>query len=161
MKSIVFAGGCFWGVEAYFKQLDGVTNTEAGYINGEGYATYEEVCNASGHAEAVYVLFDEDIISVKKLLDHFFNIIDPTSINKQGNDKGIQYRSGIYNYSAEMYEFIQSYINMRQKEYSKKIVIELRTNLEFFSAEEFHQDYLNKNKHGYCHIDLTSYKNIK
>ncbi len=161
MKSIVFAGGCFWGVEAYFKQLDGVTDTEAGYIAGEGRASYEEVCNASGHAEAVYIRFDEEVISFKKLLDHLFNIIDPTSINKQGNDKGIQYRTGIYNYSAEMLDFIHSYINIRQNEYQKAIVIELKTNLEFYSAEAYHQDYLNKNKHGYCHVDLGSYKNIK
>lgn len=161
MKSIVFAGGCFWGVEAYFKQLEGVTETTVGYINGEGLASYEEVCNASGHAEAVYIRFDEEVISLNKLLDHLFNIIDPTSINKQGNDKGIQYRSGIYNYSADMLDFIKSYINVRQKEYAKEIVIELKTNLEFFNAEEYHQDYLNKNKHGYCHVDLGSYKNIK
>lgn len=161
MKSIVFAGGCFWGVEAYFKQLDGVTDTLSGYINGEGYASYEEVCNASGHAEAVHITFDEEIISFKKLLDHLFNIIDPTSINKQGNDKGIQYRSGIYNYTPEMLELIKGYISIRQKEYTKEIVIELKTNLEFFNAEDYHQDYLNKNKNGYCHIDLSSHVNIK
>jgi len=161
MKSIVFAGGCFWGVEAYFKQLDGVTDTIAGYINGEGHASYEEVCNASGHAEAVHITFDEEVISFKKLLDHLFNIIDPTSINKQGNDKGIQYRSGIYNYTPDMLELIKGYINIRQSEYVKRIVIELNTNLEFFNAEDYHQDYLNKNQHGYCHVDLTSHKNIK
>lgn len=161
MKSIVFAGGCFWGVEAYFKQLEGVTETEAGYINGNGKATYEEVCSQIGHAEAVELTFDEDIISLKKLLDHLFNIIDPTSINKQGNDRGIQYRTGIYNYTPEMADLIQGYINIRQKEYPKKIMIELKTNLEFFKAEEHHQDYLNKNKNGYCHVDLNSHKNIK
>lgn len=161
MKSIVFAGGCFWGVEAYFKQLNGVTATLTGYINGEGYASYEEVCNASGHAEAVHITFDEEVISFKKLLDHLFNIIDPTSINKQGNDKGVQYRTGIYNYTPEMLELIRGYISIRQSEFNKPIVIELKTNLEFFNAEEYHQDYLNKNKHGYCHVDLSSYKNIK
>ena len=161
MKSIVFAGGCFWGVEAYFKQLKGVTETSVGYISGEGKASYEEVCNASGHAEAVYITYDEDLISLKKLLDHLFNIIDPTSINKQGNDRGIQYRTGIYNYTPEMFDLITGYISIRQKEYTKPIVIELKTNLEFYNAEEYHQDYLEKNKHGYCHVDLGSYKKVK
>ena len=112
MKSIVFAGGCFWGVEAYFKQLDGVTETVAGYIGGNGKPSYEEVCNGIGHAEAVHITFDEDVISLKKLLDHFFNIINPTSVNKQGNDVGVQYRTGIYNYTPEMLDIIYGYINI-------------------------------------------------
>lgn len=161
MKSIVFAGGCFWGVEAYFKQLEGVTDTEVGYINGDSETTYEEVCNGSGHAEAVYILYDEEIISLKKLLDHLFNIIDPTSINKQGNDKGIQYRTGIYNYLPEQLSFIKNYIKISQENYDKPIVIELETNLQFFNAETYHQDYLAKNKGGYCHVDLNSHKNVK
>lgn len=161
MKTIVFAGGCFWGVEAYFKQLDGVVETETGYINGEGKTTYEEVCNFSGHAEAVNLKYDESIISLKKLLDHLFNIIDPTSINKQGNDVGIQYRTGIYNYSADDLPFINSYFLIKQKDYTRKIAIELATNLEFYRAEEYHQDYLEKHHYGYCHIDLGSYTNVK
>ena len=161
MKSIVFAGGCFWGVEAYFKQLTGVLETSTGYINGEGKTTYEKVCNHSGHAEAVNIIFDEEVISFKKLLDHLFNIIDPTEINKQGNDIGIQYRTGIYNYTEEQLPFIKSYFLIKQKEYDRDIVIELATNLPFYTAEEHHQDYLEKNIDGYCHIDLSSYKNIK
>ncbi len=161
MKTIIFAGGCFWGVEAYFKQLNGVDDTESGYINGEGQPTYEQVCNFSGHAEAVLIKYDDEVISLKKLLDHFFNIIDPTSLNKQGNDKGIQYRTGIYNYTPEQIPFIKSYLAIRQKEFDKEIAIELATNLVFYKAEEVHQDYLGKNQHGYCHIDLGSHKKIK
>jgi len=161
MKSIVFAGGCFWGVEAYFKQIPGVTETIVGYISGPGKTTYEEVCNASGHAEAVHITFDEDLISLNKLLDHLFNIIDPTAINRQGMDRGVQYRTGIYNYTPEMYDLIRGYINVRQNEYVAAIMIELKTNLEFYKAEDYHQDYLGKNKRGYCHVDLKSYKNIK
>ncbi len=161
MKSIIFAGGCFWGVEAYFKQLEGVIDTKAGYVNGEGETNYSLVCDGAGHAEAVYIEYDPERISLKKLLDHLFNIIDPTSINKQGNDVGIQYRSGIYNYHPDELNFIKSYINLRQSEYKKPIVIELQTNLPFYDAEEYHQDYLKKNKHGYCHVDLGSYKNVK
>jgi len=161
MKHIVFAGGCFWGVEAYFKMIDGVLDTDVGYIGANGETSYEEVCNGSGHAEAVHITYDPEKVSLKKLLDHLFNIIDPTSINKQGNDIGIQYRSGIYNYLEEELAFIKSYITMRQKEYSKPIVLELATNLEFYSAEEYHQDYLAKNKNGYCHVNLSSHKNVE
>ena len=161
MKTIVFAGGCFWGVEAYFKQLDGITETCAGYINGEGEVTYEQVCNFSGHAEAVMLHYDEKVISLKKLLDHFFNIIDPTSLNKQGNDVGIQYRTGIYNYEDDQLPFIKNYFHIRQKEYDRDIVIELANNLPFYQAEEYHQDYLEKHQYGYCHIDLGSYTKIK
>jgi methionine-S-sulfoxide reductase len=161
MKSIVFAGGCFWGVEAYFKQIKGVSDTEVGYINGNGETSYEEVCRGSGHAEAVLVRYDEDIVSLKKLLDHLFNIIDPTSINKQGNDVGVQYRTGIYNYTPDQLPFIHNYLNIRAKEYHKPLQIELATDLTFFVAEDYHQDYLAKNKNGYCHIDLGSYKNVE
>ena len=161
MRSIVFAGGCFWGVEAYFKQLEGVEHTEVGYIDGTGEATYEEVCAGSGHAEAVLIRYDESIISLKKLLDHLFNIIDPTSVNKQGNDVGVQYRTGIYNYANDEIPFIKNYLNIRAKKYDKPLALDLKTNLTFFPAEEYHQDYLEKNKHGYCHIDLNSYKNVK
>lgn len=161
MKSIVFAGGCFWGVEAYFGMIEGVTDTEVGYIDGSDSPTYEEVCNKSGHAEAVYIKYDEEVVSLNKLLDHLFNIIDPTSINKQGADVGIQYRTGIYNYPQEQYRFIQNYIQIRQREYSKPIVLDLKTNLPFYKAEEYHQDYLKKNKNGYCHVDLNSHKNVE
>lgn len=161
MKSIIFAGGCFWGVEAYFKQLEGVIETEVGYIDGPGNVTYNQVCDAVGHAEAVRIDYDETVISLKKLLDHLFNIIDPTSINKQGNDVGIQYRTGIYNYAADEVPFIENYLTIRAKEYNKPLALETKTNLEFFKAEDYHQDYLEKNTSGYCHINLGSYKDVK
>lgn len=161
MKSIILAGGCFWGVEAYFKQLQGVTDSETGYVDGNHATSYEKVCAGSGHAEAVLIHYDEDIISLKKLLDHLFNIIDPTSINKQGNDVGVQYRTGIYNYTPEQKPFIDSYLVVRQKEYKRPLRLDLKTGLAFYKAEEYHQDYLSKNKNGYCHIDLSSHKNVK
>lgn len=161
MKSIVFAGGCFWGVEAYFKFIEGVVDTEVGYIAGNGETSYQEVCAGSGHAEAVYIHYDETVVRLRTLLDHLFNIIDPTSINKQGPDIGVQYRSGIYNYTdAELAE-ITAYIEEKQPLYKKQIALELKTGLDFYKAEEYHQDYLDKNKHGYCHVDLNSHKNIK
>jgi methionine-S-sulfoxide reductase len=161
MKSIVLGGGCFWGVEAYFKQLNGVTDTEVGYINGVGATTYKAVCESSGHAEAVLLHYDEELISLKKILDHFFNIIDPTSINKQGPDIGVQYRTGIYNFAPEQLPFIENYINVRQKEYSKQIRVEVLTDLIFYPAEDDHQDYLDKHTNGYCHVKLDSYKNVE
>jgi len=161
MKSIIVAGGCFWGVEAYFKQIDGVVSTEVGYINGNGETSYEEVCQGSGHAEAVLIRFNDDQLSLKKILDHLFNIIDPTAINKQGPDVGIQYRTGIYNYLDEQLPFIENYLSLRQKEFTRPLAIELKSNLTFYPAEEYHQNYLDKNKNGYCHVDLGSVKNVK
>ena len=161
MKSIVLAGGCFWGVEAYFKQLPEVTTTEVGYINGNGETTYEEVCRGGGHAEAVLIKYDDTEISLKKILDHLFNIIDPTSINKQGNDRGVQYRTGIYNYLPEQLTFINNYLNVRQKEFKNPFQIEIKNDLTFFPAEDYHQDYLGKNKNGYCHVKLESYKDVE
>ena len=161
MKSIVFAGGCFWGVEAYFKLIEGVKNTEVGYIAGPGKTTYEEVCRAAGHAEAVHIMYNPATVSLRTLLDHLFNIINPTSINKQGHDVGVQYRSGIYNYNDEELVEIQAYIKEKQPSYRRKIAIELKTAQEFYSAEQYHQNYLEKNKNGYCHVNLESHKNVK
>ncbi len=161
MRQIIFAGGCFWGVEAYFKQLNGVLDTEVGYIGDDSQVTYEDVCAGSGHAEAVWLEYDENLISLKVLLDHLFNIIDPTSINRQGPDKGIQYRTGIYNYVKEEEPFIRAYLAQKQTQYDKPLTVEMKTSLTFQLAEDYHQDYLDKNKDGYCHVDLSSYKNVK
>ena len=111
MKSLVLAGGCFWGVEAYLKQFDGILHTEVGYANGPTIEpTYEQVCNASGHAEAVMVHYNSEVITTAQLIDKFFDIINPTSINQQGNDIGIQYRTGIYyEHGNQMAIFIHFY----------------------------------------------------
>jgi methionine-S-sulfoxide reductase len=161
MKTIVFAGGCFWGVEAYFKQLTGVLYTDVGYVGGNGPTTYQEVCAGSGHAEAVKISYDENIISLTTLLDHLFNIIDPTSINKQGPDRGIQYRSGIYNFEDADGNFIKNYLGNRQNDYKRPIVLEVQKEIPFYLAEEYHQDYLDKHPNGYCHVDLGSYEKVK
>lgn len=161
MNTIVFAGGCFWGVEAYFKLIDGVIDTEVGYTGAEGYATYEEVCRGSGHTEAVLIQYDGTKVSLNILLDHLFNIIDPTSKNKQGNDRGIQYRTGIYNYLPEELPVIESYLAMQQQNYNKPLQLELETGLTFYAAEDYHQDYLDKRPFGYCHVDLSSHGNVK
>jgi len=161
MKTIVFAGGCFWGVEAYFKMIEGVIDTEVGYVAGPGKTTYQEVCRGAGHTEAVWIQYDSTKVTLKTLLDHLFNIIDPTSINKQGNDIGVQYRSGVYNYTDEELLKIQAYIKEKQPLYRKPIALELKNKEQFYRAEDYHQGYLDKNKNGYCHVNLTSHKNVK
>ncbi len=162
MKSIVLAGGCFWGVEAYFKQLSGVKDTTVGYIDGKkAYPTYEEVCRGSGHAEAVEIVYDNQEISLKKVLDHLFNIIDPTLMNRQGPDIRVQYRSGIYNFDVHEEAMIKDYLTNVQKQYKKPLHVQVLKQATFYPAEAYHQDYLDKNKNGYCHVNLQSYKNVE
>lgn len=159
MKKIILAGGCFWGVEAYFSRVKGVVNTKAGYIDGiSDNPSYQEVCNGSGHAEAVYVEYDENIIDLNKILKHFFRIIDPTQRNRQGNDIGVQYRSAIYYFDDDERLFIESYIKELQKQYKKKIQTMVLRASKFYDAEEYHQKYLDKNPSGYCHVDLNLLK---
>lgn len=160
MKSIVLAGGCFWGVEAYYKLLPGILNTDVGYIGASGQPTYEQVCRGSGHTEAVLMEYDETKVSMTRLLDHLFNIIDPTSKNKQGNDRGVQYRTGIYNYLPEDKPLILNYLAQRQTEYRKPLTLEVMADLTFYMAEEYHQDYLDKHPNGYCHVNLSSHTNV-
>lgn len=158
MKKIVLAGGCFWGVEGYFKKIDGVINTKVGYSNGHTKdPTYKEVCTSiTGYAEACYIEYDENIISLKDLLKKFFRIIDPTIINRQGPDIGSQYRTGIYYYEDNDLNIINSFIKEIQKNYDEQIVTEVDKVNNFYDAEEYHQNYLDKNPNGYCHIDLNN-----
>ncbi len=156
MKQIILAGGCFWGVEAYYKRLKGVSDTQVGYANGN-YAnpTYEEVCNEKAtHAEAVLVKYDEKVISLETLMDHLFRIIDPTSVNKQGHDEGVQYRSGVYFQDPKDEAAAQKFVLSRQPQYKKRIALEIQSLRGFYDAETYHQDYLDKNPNGYCHVDF-------
>ncbi len=161
MKTIVFAGGCFWGVEAYFKQVEGVIGTRVGYIDGPfRNPGYEAVCAGSGHAEAVKVEYDPAVVGLEKLLEHYFNIVDPTTINRQGPDIGVQYRSGIYNYEDKDESVITAVMGDVATRHDRPLRISLRRGLPFDEAEEAHQDYLDKNENGYCHIDLNRVKDI-
>lgn len=156
-KVIYFAGGCFWGVQEYFSRLKGVINTTCGYANGEtAFPTYEEVkSQKTGHAETVKIEYDDEIISLEKLLEHFLRFVDPYSINKQGEDEGSQYRSGVY--YTDLLDAIttRSYFSSHLKSGYK---IEIAKLNNFFKAEEYHQDYLKKNPTGYCHINLNIIK---
>lgn len=153
MKEIYLAGGCFWGVERYLSLIRGVAEAVSGYVNGKTTETdYESVCAGSGHAEAVKVTYNDDILPLEKLLSLFYKVIDPFSINRQGNDRGIQYRTGIY-YSEDGDEsVIRRSIDSLEESLGKKTVIEVEPLRNWCPAEEFHQEYLVKNPGGYCHI---------
>lgn len=162
MKEIYYAGGCFWGVEEYFSRIHGVFDVTAGYANGKtANPTYKEVCTRNtGHAETVHVLYDPEIVSLKTLTEQFFKIINPISVNKQGNDVGVQYRTGIYYVDESDKAILERVMAEVQKQYDKPIVVELLPLTNYYLAEEYHQDYLKKNPNGYCHIHFDSLKEI-
>lgn len=154
MIEVYLAGGCFWGVEAYFSNLDGVIKTEVGYANGKTATTTYEELKVTGFAETVKVIFDEEIISLNEIFEHFYYIIDPTSLNKQGNDVGSQYRTGIYSRSEAILKAARNFLNIKQENEKEKIMVEVKVLNNYIRAEEYHQDYLKKNPAGYCHINL-------
>lgn len=158
MKKIYFAGGCFWGVEAYFEKIEGVEEAISGYANGDiKNPSYNDVVKGtSGFAETVEVTYDEHVITLEALIRHYFKVIDPTSLNKQGNDRGTQYRTGIYYKDPKEKELISKMLTLQQLKYDKPIVVENVPMKNFYRAEPYHQDYLKNNPNGYCHIDLNS-----
>jgi len=156
-KTIYLAGGCFWGVQAYFDQLKGVLSTKVGYANGTtAFPKYEDLkAGKADHAETVKVDYDDEVISLKDLLGHYLRFVDPYAIDKQGHDEGHQYRTGLYYTDLldgiEAHEYLSSHI---EGEYA----IEVAQMRNFFPAEEYHQDYLKKNPGGYCHVNLKLIK---
>lgn len=154
---IYLAGGCFWGVEAFISRLQGVNNTEVGYANGIDLApTYEKVCTGkTGHVETVKVTYNPKIISLVEILENFFKIIDPYVKNRQGSDIGTQYRTGIYWQEESQKDIVINFLKSKQKEAPEKIVVEAYPISCFYPAEAYHQKYLEKNPHGYCHVDLN------
>ena len=154
--TIYLAGGCFWGVEAYFRRIDGVAEAVSGYANGRTEnPSYEDVCHRNtGHAEAVKVVFDDEKISLADVLQYYFRIIDPTLLNRQGNDVGEQYRTGIYYTEAGDEAVIRAALSAEQQKHTAPIVVECEPLQHFYPAEDYHQDYLGKNPNGYCHIDI-------
>ena len=153
-RDIYLAGGCFWGTEHYFKQIDGVVETSVGFANGHtANPTYKEVyTDTTGYAETVHVKYDPDVVSLEFLLQMFFKAIDPTSLNKQGHDEGTRYRTGIYYTHAEDLPVIERVFGEVQKEYQEPLCVEKLPLQNYYSAEEYHQDYLDKNPTGYCHL---------
>ncbi|WP_369801920.1 bifunctional peptide-methionine (S)-S-oxide reductase MsrA/peptide-methionine (R)-S-oxide reductase MsrB [Rodentibacter sp. Ppn85] len=155
IREIYLAGGCFWGVEAYMERIYGVKEAVSGYANGNTDKTSYALLAVTDHAEAVKVTYDANQISLDKLLQYYFKVIDPTSVNKQGNDRGRQYRTGIYYQDAADKTVIDHAIATLQTKYKNKIQIEVEPLKNYTEAEEYHQDYLKKNPNGYCHIDIT------
>ncbi len=153
-KELYLAGGCFWGTQKYLDHVRGVESTQVGYANGNTQnPTYQEVCSKNtGHAETVKVEYEDSIVSLHFLLEMYYDVIDPTSINRQGGDTGSQYRTGIYYVDPKDESIIKHSIMDLQKNYDEKIAIEVKPLTQYFIAEEYHQKYLDKNPGGYCHI---------
>ncbi|WP_165251888.1 peptide-methionine (S)-S-oxide reductase MsrA [Adlercreutzia sp. ZJ304] len=157
VKEIYLAGGCFWGTQAYIDKLPGVLATETGYANATTEApTYEEVCTGDTNAaECVRVEFDPNVISPRLLLQAFLRTIDPTSLNRQGNDSGTQYRTGIYWTDSADCRVVSEALEELQQHFEAPIVVEAQQLQSFFPAEDYHQEYLRKNPGGYCHVNLA------
>lgn len=155
IREIYLAGGCFWGLEAYMERIDGVKDATVGYVNGKTEKTSYNIVASTDHAETVHVKYDANKISLSKLLKYYFQVVDPTSINQQGNDRGRQYRTGIYYTNPKDKEIILQEIEEEQKKYTDKIQVEVQPLKNYILAEEYHQDYLKKNPNGYCHIDVS------
>ena len=157
MKTIYLAGGCFWGVEKYFSMAKGVVETEVGYANGtKDNPKYEDLKKGLDDAsETVRIVYDESIVSLEKLLELYLRVVDPYSLNKQGEDVGVQYRTGVYYLDDKEKTIVLNYF---AKELKNDYKIEVKRLNKFFKAEEYHQDYLNKNPNGYCHINMAKLK---
>lgn len=154
VKEIYFAGGCFWGTEHLFQLVRGVVATDVGYANGKTQnPTYEQVIShTTGFTEAVKVSYDADQVDLPLLINVFFKSIDPTTLNRQGNDKGDNYRSGIYFTDQKDGEVVKSEVQKLAKNYAAPVVVETESLKNFYKAEDYHQDYLINNPNGYCHI---------
>jgi len=159
-KEIYLAGGCFWGTEKYLGNIPGILSTEVGYANGNTEnPTYEQVCyHSTGHAEAVKVEYDDSVIGLPFILQLYYDVINPVSINRQGGDVGSQYRTGIYFIDEKDEPVIRASIDELQKKYKEKIAIEVMPLKQYSRAEEYHQKYLDKNPGGYCHIGTDKFE---
>lgn len=159
-KEIYLAGGCFWGTEHFFKQIDGVLETEVGFANGHtDNPTYKEVyTDETGYAETVRVRYNPEVASLEFLLKMFFKAIDPVSMNKQGHDEGTRYRTGIYYTDVEDLPIIEKVYTEEQQHYNQPLAVEKQPLVRFYTAEEYHQDYLNKNPNGYCHLPQSLFE---
>ena len=163
MKEIYLAGGCFWGLEKYISLIPGVVYTEVGYANGRTEnPTYEEVkYENTGHAETVLVRYLPETLDLPTLLMRFFEVIDPTAINRQGEDEGTQYRTGIYYTDKADQEIIEAALIALQTQLEEQVQIEAGLLRDYTSAEAYHQKYLDKNPGGYCHIGSEQFQRLQ
>ncbi len=153
-REIWFAAGCFWGAQKFFKMVDGVTFTEVGFANGNTEnPSYKEVyTDTTGHAECVHIRYNPNIVTLNELAELYFKIIDPLSLNKQGEDEGTRYRTGVYYSNNQDFETLQAVFKKQESALGSKLMVELLPLQCFYTAEEYHQDYLDKNPNGYCHL---------
>ena len=155
LRTIYLAGGCFWGTDAYMARVHGVAATESGYSNGNTPlpVTYKEVyTDETGYAEVVKVVYDITRTNLATILDEFFSITDPTSLNKQADDTGTRYRSGIYYTDESNVPEIEAAVARVQERFDQPVVTEVEPLGKYQEAEEYHQNYLDKNPDGYCHL---------
>lgn len=162
-KEIYLAGGCFWGTEKYLSLVKRILSTEVGYANGHtANPSYEDVCSKeTGHAETVKVVYNPDEVSLEFILRLFYEVIDPLAKNRQGNDIGTQYRTGIYYTEDQDREIIRNSIDELQKNNEHPVAIEVMQLQNYSTAEEYHQKYLDKNPNGYCHIGGEKFQKAK
>lgn len=154
MAEIYLAGGCFWGLEEYFSRISGVLQTSVGYANGQVETTNYQLIKETDHAEIVQVVYDEKVVSLREILLYYFRVIDPLSVNQQGNDRGRQYRTGIYYLEEADLPTINTVVREQELLIGRKIAVEVEKLRHYIMAEDYHQDYLKKNPGGYCHIDV-------
>ena len=157
---IYLAAGCFWGAEKYLKLIEGVTFTEVGFANGNtDNPTYKEVyTDQTGYAETVHLRYNPDVVSLRFLLEMYFKAIDPTSLNKQGEDEGTRYRTGIYYTDYADCDVVNEVVAAEAKKYGLPLMVEVEPLRNFYRAEEYHQDYLDKNPSGYCHLPVALFE---
>ncbi len=160
MDKIIFAAGCFWGVQFYFDQVPGVIKTTVGYSGGHTKSpTYEQVCShTTGHAEVTLIEFDTKLVSFETLLKQFFRMHDPTQLNRQGPDVGDQYRSAIFYFDEKQKAIAEKVKKEQQSNFEKPIVTEITQAAEFYPAEEYHQKFTEKTGQGACHIPYAPVK---
>ena len=160
MKEIYLAGGCFWGAEHYFRNIEGVVDSEVGFANGDTPSpTYEQVyTDTTGYAEAVRVIYDPERLPLAELVRDYFVAIDPLSVNRQGEDEGPRYRTGVYYKDPEDFETIKGVFDKVEAEFGEPLAVELEPLRSFYPADGRHQDYLVKNPDGYCHLPLKIFR---
>lgn len=162
-KEIYLAAGCFWGAQRYLQLIEGVLETEVGFANGNTEnPTYEEVyTDTTGYAEAVRLAYDANVVSLRFLLEMYFKAIDPTSLNKQGEDEGTRYRTGIYYTDEADLSVIQPVMEAEARHYGLPLCVEVEPLKNFTAADERHQNYLVKNPNGYCHLPVALFELAK
>lgn len=162
-RDLYLAAGCFWGAEKYLKLIEGVTFTEVGFANGNTEnPTYKEVyTDQTGYAETVHLRYNPAVVSLRFLLEMYFKAIDPTSLNKQGEDEGTRYRTGIYYTDPADRAIIDEVVADEAKKYGLPLQVEVEPLRNFYPAEEYHQDYLDKNPSGYCHLPVALFELAK